>query len=165
MNIETGTWDPVSRTFTPSTDLSISTRSTIAKQRHPYFFARVLGDTDFDVTAEAIAICQPRDIVLVLDYSASMNDDSELRSIGVLGQAAVEANLLRIYEELESPRFGNMQLEPVDISGNSNSTVKTQLGLNGVPYPFPSGSWTTISTMSAATAMSITPATAIATDT
>ena len=141
MNIETGNWDPIRRTFTPSTILPSAVKVRARSNDHPYFFARVLGHTSFDVAAEAIAICQPRDIVLVLDYSGSMNDDSELRSISVLGQAAVEANLLQIYEELGSPRFGNMQWDPVGISGNSNSTVKTQLGLNGVPYPFPSGSW------------------------
>ena len=141
MNIETGHWDPTARTFTPSTILPSAIKVRAQSNDQPYFFAPVLGRADFDVAAEAIAMYQPRDIVLVLDYSASMSDDSELRSISVLGRAAVEANLLQIYQELGSPTFGNMQWNPVYISSSSNSTVKTNLGLNHVSYPYPSGSW------------------------
>ena len=36
---------------------------------------------------------RPRDIMLVLDFSASMNDDSELKSIDALGQDVVEAGV------------------------------------------------------------------------
>ena len=51
----------------------------------PLFFGRVLGKEHFSIEAQAIAMYQPRDIALVLDYSGSMNDDSELKSIGALG--------------------------------------------------------------------------------
>ena len=48
--------------------------------------------------------------MLVLDYSASMNDDSELRRISEYGEGVretVEANLLQIYQDLGSPTYGN----------------------------------------------------------
>ena len=47
----------------------------------PLFFGRVLGKDNFSIESQAIAMYQPRDIVLVLDFSGSMNDDSELKSI------------------------------------------------------------------------------------
>ena len=46
----------------------------------PFFFGRVLGRNTFDLQSSAIAMYQPRDIMLVLDFSGSMNDDSELKS-------------------------------------------------------------------------------------
>ena len=141
MDIETGHWDPATRTFIASDNLPSAIKVRAEGVDKPYFFARALGYNDFDVNAEAIAIYQPRDIMLVLDYSASMSDDSELRSIGTLGRAAIEANLLQIYQQLGSPTFGNMQWNPVYIASSTNATVKTLLGLNGVPYPYPSGSW------------------------
>jgi len=70
-----------------------------------------------------------------------MNDDSELRHIDSMGQATVEANLLEIYQELGSPVFGNMQWAPVHNASDRNWRVKRALGLDNVPYPFPSGSW------------------------
>ena len=83
-------------------------------QQRPAFFARVFGQDRFNVTAESIARYHPRDIALVLDFSGSMNDDSELKRIESDGtnREAVEGNLLDIYHELESPTYGNLQFEP-----------------------------------------------------
>jgi hypothetical protein len=58
-----------------------------------------------------------------------------------LGRAAVESNLLEIYRELGSPRFGVMQWQPVNLSSTDARVLRQQLGLEGVPYPYPSGSW------------------------
>lgn len=139
--IETGLWDANSRSFQASGDTPSAIRVVARRQRELLFFAPVLGFDDFDVESEAIAVYQPRDIMLVLDYSASMNDDSELRHISTIGQAAVEANLLQIYQELGAPVFGAMQWNPTYIASDDTSVVKSQLGLTNVPYPFPSGSW------------------------
>lgn len=141
IEVETGVWDPTTRSFQASPNPPSAIRVSAKRLRQSLFFARVLGHDDFDVQSEAIAVYQPRDIMLVLDYSASMNDDSELRHISTIGQSAVEANLLQIYQELGSPGFGNMQWNPVYISSDNTYTVKTILGLNNVAYPFPSGSW------------------------
>ena len=141
VEIVTGEWNADLRSFLPNTESPSAIRVRAQRIGQPLFFARVLGHDVFDVSSEAIAIYQPRDIVLVLDCSASMNDDSELRHISSIGQAAVEANLLQIYQELGSPSIGNLQWEPVYISSDNTSTVKSVLGLTEVPYPYPSGSW------------------------
>ncbi|MBN2217406.1 MAG: VWA domain-containing protein, partial [Pirellulales bacterium] len=125
----------------------------------------------FDVAAEAIARYQPRDIAVVLDFSGSMNDDSELKSITDQdSRDAILANLQQIYDDLDSPEYGDMQFEPVYISSTDNETIKEQLGLvtvtqvegtgwswvrgrgwvwgpvtqtvrTEIEYPYPSGSW------------------------
>lgn len=76
------------------------------------FFARVFGKQTAELSASAVAYVEPRDIVLVLDYSASMNDDSELGAIDTLGQAGVEANIYEIWQDLGSPAYGNMGFTP-----------------------------------------------------
>lgn len=114
---------------------------SVVQDQHPFFFAKVFGKKYFDVKSEAVAMYQPRDIAVVLDYSGSMNDDSELQSIDDLGSNTVLANLRQIYEDLGSPTYGNMQWEPVYISSTNDSYVKSQLGLDGVSYPYPGGSW------------------------
>ena len=70
-----------------------------------------------------------------------MNDDSELQHIRELGQKAIEDNLWQIYNELGSPTFGNMTWEPRRITSSSDWKIMGRLGLYGVPYPYPSGSW------------------------
>ena len=49
---------------------------------------------------------QPRDIMVVLDFSGSMNDDSEFKSINTFGKEAIMDGLENMYEELESPDYG-----------------------------------------------------------
>jgi len=139
--IESGQWDAENRVFTPTVHSPTGIRVTLRRDRQALFFGPVLGKDSFDLTASAIAVFRPRDIMLVLDYSGSMNDDSELRNIGSIGRAAVESNLWQIYNELGAPTFGNMQWNPVYISTTENWRVKRILGLSDVPYPYPSGSW------------------------
>jgi len=122
---------------------------TYQKTDNPYFFAPLFGQKVFGVQAEAIAMYQPREIALVLDLSASMNDDSELGAVDTLGEDAVVANLRQIWEELGSPTYGSMSFDPVYISSTNTNSIKQQLGLRyrqgshwvEVPYPYPSGSW------------------------
>ena len=117
--IEAGTWheapngDPNGRWFEPGTDMPDAVRVTAQRNdQRPLFFANVFGHDEFDLGSTAVAMFQPRDIMLVLDYSASMNDDSEFRSIDTLGRESVESNLLEIYGELGSPVFGNLNFDP-----------------------------------------------------
>jgi hypothetical protein len=139
--IEFGHWDDHEGGFVVNDELPSALRVTLRRQRESLFFARLLGRSDFSAEARAVACYQPRDIMLVLDYSASMNDDSELGAIGKLGRTAVEANLFQIYEELGSPTFGNMQWTPVFISSTNKTTIKNTLGISNVAYPYPGGSW------------------------
>jgi hypothetical protein len=55
---------------------------------------------------------RPREMMVVLDYSASMNDDSEFSAFSKLGQAEVEANLADIWADLGSPTYGNLAFAP-----------------------------------------------------
>jgi len=141
IQVELGTWDLETRTFAPATENLTAVRVVAQAEERPVFFSRIFGFGGFDAKAEAVATFRPRDIVLVLDCSGSMNDDSEFRQIGKLGHDAIVANQRQIYEELGSPVYGAMQWEPVSISGGSTSAVLAKLGLNNVPYPYPQGNW------------------------
>lgn len=109
-------------------------------RRLPLYFGPVIGHTHAPLSVSATASFHPRDMVLVLDYSASMNDDSELKSIGTFGTTAVETNIQTMWEELGYPTYGELDFWPdwvtipgethdmdvtwrtneVDISSNSN---------------------------------------------
>ncbi len=141
LQIDFGQWDDTNKSFSVNGTVPSAVRVHLDRTDQPLFFARVLGKNSFDTSAQSIAVYQPRDIMLVLDYSGSMNDDSELRSISSIGQSAVEANLAQIYGELGAPAFGNMQWAPQYIGSDDDNFVLQQLGLNNVPYPYPSGSW------------------------
>lgn len=148
--IKTGHWDPEAidpangrqGLFMESNLRPSAIKVFFRKSGRPYFFAPVLGRDEFQVEAEAVAMYQPREIMVVLDLSASMNDDSELGAKDTIGLTAVVDNLRQIYGELGSPVLGSgTGFDPVYVSSSTNSTIKNQLGLNGVPYPYPSGSW------------------------
>lgn len=181
-------------------------------------FGWAVGHDSVPVTVSAAAFVEARDIAMVLDYSGSMNYDSQFRgeSLSTLGQTAIEANLADIWADLGSPSYGVLPYTPdyvtvpktsadirwrgsaVDItynytcsdvyldytsgggqyfsggsagqtetfsgtgsysgkmievawvkkSGNwtsydfyDSSTIEAALGLDTVPYPYPSGSW------------------------
>ncbi len=113
VDIQTGHWDEDARQFIPSTDLPSALRIVAERNdQRPLFFARVFGRDSFDLRSQAVATFQPRDIMVVLDYSASMNDDSEFKTIPVLGREAVETNIQQIYQDLGSPQLGTLLVEP-----------------------------------------------------
>jgi Flp pilus assembly protein TadG len=150
-DVEFGIWNTVSHTFTPiatdangpypdavrvTTQLNESSGNSVGLH-----FARALGLSQANVGASAVAYYRARDIAIVLDYSASMNDDSELGHVNSIGHDALYANFYQMWIELGAPQYGNMQFDPVFINSNSVSGVRAQLGLNNVAYPYPSGSW------------------------
>lgn len=141
--IEFGMWNDTTKSFTPGGDSPNATRITTASNDQPTFFGRVMGRNSFNTSAQAIAVYQPRDIALVLDYSGSMAYDSQFRNISLLGQPAIEANLQQIYTQLGSPTFGTLTYTPVSYgtASTANSSVKTNFGLTSVAYPYPGGSW------------------------
>lgn len=113
VEFETGHWNDTTHTFTPSDDLPSAVRvKAIRNDQRPMFFGRALHREAFPIRAEAIALFQPRDIMVALDFSGSMNDDSEFKSFSRLGQAAVEANQQQIYGELGAPVFGTLTMAP-----------------------------------------------------
>ncbi len=141
LTIDAVLWDNASNTYVLGAELPNAVRVQMEYRDVPLFFGRVLGKDAFTIRAEAIATYQPRDIVLVLDLSGSMNDDSELRSIGKLSQATIEDNLFQIWQELGSPTYGMLSFSPAYVASDNNTEIMDALGLTNVPYPYPSGSW------------------------
>ena len=80
-DVEFGTWDVSTRTFTASNALGnavrVTTRANNGTGGNGYFFGRVFGMKTFAVKASAVAMANPRDIAFVVDLSGSMNDDTE----------------------------------------------------------------------------------------
>ena len=141
IEVEFGHWDANSRSFAANPIQPSALRVNVVREQQPLFFARIFGRETFDVSASSVAQFRPREVMLVLDYSGSMNDDSELKSVSKLGRSTVEANIADIYAELGSPTFGNMSFGTQYISTTNTTTVLNILGLNGAAYPFPGGSW------------------------
>lgn len=112
LKLASGEWDPTTRSFKPGGATPSTMQVALTYPHQPLFFGRLLGRDDFTIHAESVAMYQPRDIVVVLDYSGSMNDDSTFAAYSTLGRAAVDANLWQIYQELGSPVYGNLQFEP-----------------------------------------------------
>jgi len=114
-----------------------------------YFLARALGFDSSDVTASAVAVYGAREIVLSIDLSASMSYDSQLRHVQLLGKSAVEQSLRDIWHDLrtdpESPLHmldgSQMIRESIRITSTDYSRLIKDLGLSGVPYPFPPCTW------------------------
>lgn len=133
LTVTPGHWDGEAKVFTPDPTAPSALKVDAARlDQRPLFFARVWGHDTFQINSSAIAVFEPRDIMVVQDYSASMNDDSEFRSIGALGRETVENNLLQIYGELGSPSYGNGSLEfaPnwMTVPGNTpNNSHKPQI--------------------------------------
>lgn len=75
-------------------------------------FGSAIGVPAARLLASATAFIECRDIVVVMDFSASMNDDSELRSVGTFGVEAIKGNLEEILNALEVPDLGSLPLEP-----------------------------------------------------
>lgn len=80
-DIQTGTWDAVSRSFTPSNTSVNSVKVTVRTAADsggatPLFFGRIFGKDSVDQSASAVATVNPRDIAFVVDLSRSMNFDT-----------------------------------------------------------------------------------------
>lgn len=86
----------------------------LVDNRLPLFFSPAMNTSNSKttLTAEAIASYQPRDIMLVLDFSGSMNDDSCLGAINKLGRNYIESNLQTMWNQLGSPVYGNLIFTP-----------------------------------------------------
>lgn len=84
---------------------------TASDARLPLIFAPVFGTKTQIITTTATAYIESRDIVCALDYSSSMNNDSNLLrgTVNRLGQPAVERNLDAIWDSLVASdvRFSN----------------------------------------------------------
>ena len=86
-------------------------------------FGAFVGHSSVPLSASASAFVEARDLVVVLDFSGSMNDDSEFAKIYALDQADIEANMLDIFNALGPPDVGDLPWDPeyVTISGQPAS--------------------------------------------
>jgi Flp pilus assembly protein TadG len=107
-----GNWNPTTHSFSETNVNPGAMTVTMTYPNMPFFFGKVLGQDTFTITASSTAMFQPRDIVVVLDYSASMNDDSTFPSIGKLSQSVVEASLQNCWNDLGPPTYGNLGFTP-----------------------------------------------------
>jgi hypothetical protein len=125
----------------------------------PLSFGWAVGRKSAPLVASSAAFVESRDLVLVLDFSGSMNDDSTLASVDNLGQATVEASLDAMWDSLRAadPKFSGTTKSKFPSTGfglinskygtyksSTNTTdIFEQLNLeeknsNGTPkYPFP----------------------------
>ena len=75
--IEQGWFDERTKDFSPRNRDVNAVRVQLRRRDMPLMFAPLIGTKAFDADAEAIAMVNPRDIVLVVDLSGSMNNDTE----------------------------------------------------------------------------------------
>ncbi|MDA1158530.1 MAG: VWA domain-containing protein [Planctomycetota bacterium] len=87
----------------------------------PLFFAPAIDQDNVIMKVGSVATYQPRDMVLVLDYSGSMNDDTEFKNCNELGHTWINSAIDTMWTELGEPAYGNMPYAP------------TYLTVEGVP--------------------------------
>lgn len=107
-----GNWNPTTKSFSETTVNPGALQITMTYPNMPFFFGKVLGKDTFTITSSATAMFQPRDIMVVLDYSASMNDDSTFASIGKLSRSVIESSLQNCWNDLGPPTYGNLGFTP-----------------------------------------------------
>ncbi|REJ71681.1 MAG: TadE/TadG family protein [Planctomycetota bacterium] len=164
-DVEIGHLDPVTQEFTAlpadqehaGTAVRVTCRRSAARGNPlQLFFAPIIGSTHADVAESAIATLRPRDVMLVVDLSGSMNDDGKVASIPYLGQDDVEQQLEQIWNDLGAPAYGAMGFSTVHIEPSPPddddddddsppfdpvAEIKTALNLDGVSYPHPGATW------------------------
>ncbi len=75
----------------------------------PLAFGWAVGRSQVPIQASAVAYVEARDLVVCLDWSSSMNDDSSIKAFDTLGQASTEAALDAMWDALvdADPRWPN----------------------------------------------------------
>jgi len=118
--------------------------STQPDGQFPLTFGWAVGKSQVPISRSSTAFVEARDLVVVLDFSASMNDDSSLRSS--LGQGQAENSLDDMWDTLvganltwpgtEIPKFPSTGFGYVNsysgqyLSSSNTSTIRQSLGLN-----------------------------------
>jgi len=95
----------------------------------PGIFSSAFGHPGVALTAESIAFIDPRDIVVVHDFSRSMNFDSYYTDEPTLklSEAQINSNLQLVWTDLQPLSVGTMTFEPIYISKTQSNT-----GANGI---------------------------------
>lgn len=124
----------------------------------PGMFSLVAGNTGTAVQSESIAYIEPRDLVVVHDFSRSMNFDSYFsdETGNSLTQAQIESNIALVWADLQPLTLGNMTYSPVyydetksNTGANAKTTFKgtsvtvtTNTKIKSVKVYFESSGWT-----------------------
>jgi hypothetical protein len=82
--------------------------TSLLNGRLPLAFGWAVGMSSVELRANATAFVESRDIVCVLDYSASMNDDSTFTAFSKLGKSNVEQNMGQIWTALQPVNTGSL---------------------------------------------------------
>lgn len=161
-NEATGSW-PIQWNSSPFNVVKVIGRKTdedvsAPDGQLPLAFGWAVGRSKVPLTASATAFVEARDLVVVLDFSASMNDDSTLVD-SALSQSQVEAQLDAMWASLQTanpkwpgtsvskfPSAGFGQVKSAAgtyVSSTDTNTIFTTLQLNArngdgsAKYPFP----------------------------
>jgi Flp pilus assembly protein TadG len=108
-------YDPVAQQFSPQFTLQPGENFNLVQANvtttAPTTFAKVFGVSAFNMTAGSIAAYRPRDVAIVLDYSGSMNNESDIWNNEAYldnGQAAPNnPNFTSNNAETVFPQFGH----------------------------------------------------------
>lgn len=79
--VEFGHWTAATRLFAKNQQPLNAAKVVADRSNAPHFFANALKNKSFGMSASAIATYQPRDIMLVLDYSGSMNTSNKIGAL------------------------------------------------------------------------------------
>lgn len=79
INVQLGQWDWVTHQFVSGGEPFDAVRVVVERPDTPTFFTGARGGTQ--VAAQSIAVIRPRDIMLVLDYSGSMNSLGKIQAL------------------------------------------------------------------------------------
>lgn len=111
-------------------DVWNATSGQMENRKLPLFFAPAIDNDDVIMKVGSVATYQPRDMVLVLDYSGSMNDDTEFKSSNELGHATINAAIDTMWTELGEPSYGDMPYAPTYVTVDG---VPEDIG-NNIPH-------------------------------
>lgn len=111
-NPGTGKW-PITWGQQPYNVVRVTARrdqadTSLPNGRLPLAFGWAVGMPSIELRASATAYVESRDIVCVLDFSGSMNDDSTYAAFNKLGKGNVEANMKQIWDALQPLNTGSM---------------------------------------------------------
>ena len=159
---DTGTW-PIQWGQSPYNVVQVVARKTnpdtdAPDGELPLAFGWAVNRDQVSLSTSATAFIEARDLVVVLDFSGSMNDDSSLNAIYSLGQTQVEETLDGMWDALraDDPKwpgtseskfpasgFGRINsYEGTYVSSTDTTTIYNYLDLNDTSggqmlYPFP----------------------------
>jgi Flp pilus assembly protein TadG len=119
----TGTWS-VQWGLSPYNTVRVTARRTESDSTAPdgevrLAFGWAVGRPQVPIQASAVAYVEARDLVVCLDWSSSMNDDSSIKSFSSLGQANTEAALDSMWDALVAadPKWPNTTISKFSATG------------------------------------------------